>query len=92
MIPPFTGNGMTIAIEGAVCLLKPAIDYASGRTSWDEFLQQRAAVLKRNYGRRTSLAGMLHPFLLNPFLQGLVAGLARINLVPFHSLYRLTHA
>jgi menaquinone-9 beta-reductase len=36
MIPPLTGNGMSMAIESAALAVESLIDYALGRLEWDE--------------------------------------------------------
>jgi len=91
LIPPFTGNGMTIAFESAHKLLPHAIAYARDMISWSEFLQNRNNVLLKGFNRRYLAANLIHPFLLKPVLQSLLCTFARANLIPFTTLYRLTH-
>jgi flavin-dependent dehydrogenase len=91
-IPPFTGNGMTIAIESAAAVLPLAIDYAKGSLPWDAFHQQSDSLLNTQFKHRYRTANFLHPFLLYPSLQSILTFLAKSNLIPFPTLYRLTHA
>ena len=91
LIPPFTGNGMTIAIESAQRLLPAAVAYAEGVIDWATFLEKKAETLQTAFNRRYWIAGLLHPFLLRPGPQSLLCSLARANLIPFKTLYSLTH-
>jgi hypothetical protein len=90
-IPPFTGNGMTIALEAAQRILPHAIAYANDEMSWEEFLQKQDDELLNGFNRRYLMANILHPFLLKPMLQSLLCKVARAHLVPFSTIYRLTH-
>jgi menaquinone-9 beta-reductase len=91
LIPPFTGNGMTIAIESAAAVLPLVVDYARGKLQWEQFEEQSGALIRRRFAHRYRTARLLHPFLLAPALQSLLRGLARSRLLPFPALYRLTH-
>ena len=92
LIPPFTGNGMTIAIESAASVLPFAVDYAGDRLSWEQFHRRSTSLLDNQFSHRYRTANFLHPFLLVPSLQSILTSLARLNLIPFPALYRLTHA
>jgi flavin-dependent dehydrogenase len=92
LIPPFTGNGMTIAIESAALILPIVVSYARGESTWEQCLNKTNTLLNRRFNRRYRVANLLHPFILNPGLQSLLAILSRSNLLPFPALYRLTHA
>lgn len=89
MIPPFTGNGMSMAFESAECALQPALDYACGRQSWD----QAAAALKKahqqRFRRRLTIAGLLHSLLTTRFGMRLTTSLARRRAVPYNLLLQL---
>jgi flavin-dependent dehydrogenase len=92
LIPPFTGNGMTIAIESALEVLPLAIAYAKGEMPWPEFMKKRSARLHEVFNRRYLIACLLHPFILQPALQSCLCTAAKAHLVPFKTIYRLTHA
>jgi len=92
LIPPFTGNGMSVALESAAVLLPLVIDYAYGTKSWEVLQDQGSQLLRSHFRKRYLSAGLLHPFLLNSILQNLVAVPARFNLLPFRWLYKLTHS
>lgn len=89
MIPPFTGNGMSMAFESAECALQPAMDYATGRQSWQEAAAASTASQARRFNRRLAVAGALHRILLNPLGLGLASALARRKCLPFQTLLRL---
>jgi flavin-dependent dehydrogenase len=59
MIPPLTGNGMSMAFESAEIALEPVTDYARGTMDWTS---ARGAVnqrLQQTFGRRLRWAGRL---------------------------------
>ena len=89
MIPPFTGNGMSMAFESAECALKPVMDYATGRKSWLEAASASTASQARRFNRRLAVAGALHRILLNPFGLRLTSTLARRKCLPFQTLLHL---
>ena len=89
MIPPFTGNGMSMAFESAECALQPAMDYATGRKSWQEAASASTASQVRRFNRRLAVAGALHRILLNPLGLRLTSALARRKCLPFQTLLHL---
>jgi flavin-dependent dehydrogenase len=92
LIPPFTGNGMSMAFESAESALGPVIAYARGEQSWPETVFQTSRTLRRRFRRRLWVAGLLHPFLLQPSLQSLLARAANARALPVGPLFQLTHA
>jgi 2-polyprenyl-6-methoxyphenol hydroxylase-like FAD-dependent oxidoreductase len=89
MIPPFTGNGMSMAFESAECGLQPALDYASGRTSWTEAGAAASAGQSSRFRRRMTAAGLLHRFLMNPAGLKLIGALARGGCLPLQPILHL---
>ena len=89
MIPPFTGNGMSMAFESAECALHPAMDYASGRKSWLEAASASTASQASRFNRRLGMAGALHRVLLHPLGLRLATALARRKCLPFETLLHL---
>lgn len=87
MIPPFTGNGMSMAFESAECLLPALTAYSEGRTGWKEAcgLARRAQV--RRFRKRMTLAAILHPFLMENPGRKTIAILARARMVPVDWLF-----
>lgn len=88
IIPPFTGNGMSMALESAELALPSLLSYASGRISWPECVHAYEEASGRYFARRVRAARLVHPFLFSRFGQGIAGGLARTGLLPFSLLYR----
>jgi len=90
-IPPFTGNGLAMALQGAASALEPLRAYAEGRDSWTHARRVVAGRQERRFRRRLLFASLLHPFLLGRRGQALLSGLARAQLLPFRTLYGVLH-
>jgi flavin-dependent dehydrogenase len=91
LIPPFTGNGMAMAFQGAAIALDPLVGYAEGRMAWPETVQKIHTGLKRRFGLRLAAAAALHPFLLDPPFQRWLAAFTRAELLPLRPLYAALH-
>ena len=89
MIPPFTGNGMSMAFESAECALQPALEYASGRKSWLEASATSTASQASRFKRRLLSAMILHRLLMNPAALRITSALARRRCLPFQTLFHL---
>jgi 2-polyprenyl-6-methoxyphenol hydroxylase-like FAD-dependent oxidoreductase len=90
IIPPFTGNGMSMALEAAELALEPLIDYAHRNTSWSETMQRIEFDSNHKFHRRLQLAGVCQHLLLAPWFRKPLEILALEQLLPFHSLFTLT--
>lgn len=91
MIPPFTGDGMAIALQGGVAAATPLADYASGACSWREAAVRVAKVTCRKFALRLGAAALLHPFLTARAGQASLAMLHRAGLVPFRAMFGALH-
>jgi flavin-dependent dehydrogenase len=60
MIPPVTGNGMSIAFESAALAVEPLADYAFGRRTWGETTAAIADSLSKRLSTRLFWAGAIH--------------------------------
>ena len=89
MIPPFTGNGMSMAFESAECALQPALDYAAGRKSWLEAAAASTASQASRFKRRLTTATILHHFLMNRTALRITRTLAHRKMMPFQTLLHL---
>ncbi len=89
MIPPFTGNGMSMAFEAAEIAVGPLARYAGGRMCWPEVLSDVSGSLRRKFRRRLFTARVLHPLLLTRSGRGFLAGAARSGALPFRTLSRV---
>ena len=61
MIPPFTGNGMSMAFEAAECALGPLTTWARGALAWHAACNQTRAALSRRFRIRMAAATLLEP-------------------------------
>ncbi len=86
-IPPFTGNGLAMALQSAALSLGPLEAYSRGEATWEEALRAGGGAQRRRFRRRLRLAALLHPFLLERRRQSLLAALARSGLLPFRAFY-----
>ncbi|MCE9610229.1 MAG: hypothetical protein K8R23_08465 [Chthoniobacter sp.] len=91
LIPPFTGNGMALAIQSAETSLDPLIAYARSETVWPDTCQTVTTALRHRFRIRLKAARLLHPFLLRTPHQRWLAALSRAQLLPFRPLYALLH-
>lgn len=91
MMPPFTGNGMTLALESAAVLLPVLTDYSRGNMNWDKAESLSRIRLSRSFKARLQRAGWLHPFLWNSRPRRSLLVLDRFGLLPWKTLYKLTH-
>ena len=74
MIPPITGNGMSMAFESAEVASEILVRYARGERDWQKTLNDIHAALKKTFGWRLWSADLLHRALFN--------GVARQFLLP----------
>lgn len=89
MIPPFTGNGMSMAFQSAESALDPLTAWSAGDCSWPEAVSSLQATLRQRFSRRLGAAGFLQGLLGHPLGRGLMNGLGRSGLLPFRSLLSL---
>lgn len=91
VIPPFTGNGMSIALESAAIAFPWVLKYCNDSTSWEDNILQIQRELHQRFNRRLRTANIIHPWLHHPRRQRVLTGLAQLKLLPFQTLYKLTH-
>jgi flavin-dependent dehydrogenase len=89
MIPPFTGNGMAIALESARVATAPLAAWSRGDCDWPETVARLQRGLARRFHPRLAAAEAVHPFLLNPRPQRWVARAAQHHALPLGTLTRL---
>jgi flavin-dependent dehydrogenase len=89
MIPPFTGNGMSMAFQAAECAVEPLVSYSCGESSWQHAANTVRAAVLRKFRRRLAVAGALHPMLLEAGGKSLLQCLASARLLPFHPMLSL---
>ena len=80
MIPPITGNGMSMAFESAQIALEPLVAYAQEGTEWRQTTAGIADALRSSFASRLRWAGVFHRVLFSRFsppVLGLLAGSER---------------
>lgn len=85
IIPPFTGNGMTMAFQSAETALPHLTAFANGLATWVDTCGAIKAELGKRFRKRLTSAKLLHPLLFHPAARQLVR-LAPLN--PILSLVR----
>jgi menaquinone-9 beta-reductase len=90
-IPPFTGNGLAMALQGAEIAVEPLCDYSRGKAGWADSIAAVADAQRRRFRRRLILASWLHPFFLERRRQSCLAALVGRHLLPFHAFYAALH-
>jgi flavin-dependent dehydrogenase len=66
MIPPLTGNGMSMAFESAELAMQPLASWSQGEMSWAETKEIIARACDLRFATRLAWASRLQPFLLSP--------------------------
>lgn len=91
LIPPFTGHGMTIALQSARLALDPLIAWSRHEQDWPTTLRQIDQLLQQHLGSKTRRASWLHGWLLQPSRQRVLLGLAKFRMLPTRTAYHLLH-
>ena len=76
MIPPVTGNGMSLAFESAELALEPITAYAVGGVSWEVACRAVAEECETAFARRLKWGARLQRILLSLPAQGEILALA----------------
>ena len=66
MIPPVTGNGMSVACESAEIACRPLTEFSAGRLTWLEARRQIARTCDERFGLRLTTAAWLQSGLSAP--------------------------
>ena len=69
MIPPVTGNGMSMAFESAEMAIGPVADYSEGKISWIQAREKMARDCDTAFARRLAWADRLQRLMFAPSLQ-----------------------
>jgi flavin-dependent dehydrogenase len=75
MIPPVTGNGMSLAFESAQIAAPPLIDFSTGKISWPHARQAIARQCDETFAARLFWAKWFQRALLSPSFQNIFARL-----------------
>lgn len=87
LIPPFTGNGMSMAIESAWLAGPWLRKWSLDEAGWGEVCGGYEADCVAYFGKRMKLSGSLHPLLFNGFGRGLLKVSAKSGFLPFQFLF-----
>ena len=90
MIPPVTGNGMSMAFESAELAAPALAEYSSGRIDWDEARGLVAAECDARFKQRLAWARLLQWFMFHPWAHGLLGAKAIKSDWLFRALFRKT--
>jgi flavin-dependent dehydrogenase len=85
IIPPFTGNGMTMAFQSAEIALPKLISFASDKTDWETTCQQINSQLDQHFRKRLTASRLIHPILFSKSARHL---LKHAPIAPILSLIR----
>lgn len=66
IIPPFTGNGMTMAFQSAEIALPCLINFSEGKSTWHTACKAIQISLHKTFRKRLSTAKLIHPLLFHP--------------------------
>lgn len=89
MIPPFTGNGMSMAFQAAEHAIAPLAAWSQGGCSWENACRTIRVRLHQCFRRRLSAAGILHRALFHSGIRETAASLATTGVLPFGKLLPL---
>jgi 2-polyprenyl-6-methoxyphenol hydroxylase-like FAD-dependent oxidoreductase len=76
MIPPITGNGMSMALESAELAVAPLVAWSRDEMSWNEARHKIARGCDAAFARRLAWAKWLQRIVLTPALQNPLVALA----------------
>ncbi|MGY8671576.1 MAG: NAD(P)/FAD-dependent oxidoreductase [Verrucomicrobiia bacterium] len=90
MIPPITGNGMSMAFESGELAAGPIGDYADGLIDWPTAQETLRIAIEKRFSRRLRWANRLQRFLLSGSSITSTALLVKYSRVALPFLFRLT--
>jgi len=89
MIPPFTGNGMSMAFQAAETACDPLVSWSRGERSWHRVIETVRSRLGRRFAGRLAVAGVLQRFLMQRSGRALLQWLSAAGLLPFRPMFAL---
>jgi 2-polyprenyl-6-methoxyphenol hydroxylase-like FAD-dependent oxidoreductase len=88
MIPPITGNGMSMAFESAQLAVPPLSHYSEGKLPWDATRKAVAQACDWQFQSRLRASALLHRALFHPTMLRLLFWLVRRNAGMAHALFQ----
>lgn len=89
LIPPFTGNGMTMAFESAALALDPLTRWSRGEIDWRKTTGEIATASRVRFSRRLAWSHRFHRILLHPLGAPALGLLGRCGPLPFRAALTL---
>lgn len=89
MIPPFTGNGMSMAFEAAATALDPIVAWSTGEASWEAARNVVRRRLAARFRKRMIASGIIEPRLGHPATHDVMRLLLSSRWLPFPFAYSL---
>lgn len=83
MIPPFTGNGMSMAFESAEIALAPLVRWGRGGDTWRNVVAEIGHRTRRRFRRRIAAGMAMHRVLMSGAGQALVERVSRALGLPW---------
>jgi flavin-dependent dehydrogenase len=77
MIQPFTGNGMSIAVESAFAAAEPLAQFSAGARSWKETLREVNRATGKLFRSRFAVAGVLQKVANRSWTRGVMLSALR---------------
>lgn len=78
MIPPLTGNGMSMALESADAAVEPLCEFSNGETGWEETVDTIANRLDHQFSGRLTWAGRIQQSLFSPLARPLLISVGKM--------------
>ena len=91
LVPPFTGHGMTIALQSAATALPHVLSWARGEIEWPAARAKAMRAQRKRFACRLRMARTAHPLLLDPRARRMARTFRRMGVLPVRMLYRMMH-
>ncbi len=89
MIPPFTGNGMSMAFQAAEAAIDPLVAWSRDELAWQATTNRIQATLRQRFRKRLISAQALHPILFQRHGRDLISAFSETQLLPFRPMLAL---
>lgn len=86
MIPPFTGNGMSMAFQAAEIAIEPLVAWSSNQSAWQETTNHIQSALRKRFRKRLISAQAIHPILFQRHGRDLIHAFSETQLLPFRPM------
>jgi hypothetical protein len=86
MIPPFTGNGMSMAVQAAETACPPLVAWSSGEMPWPQAVDDVREALTGRFKKRLFAAKLFHQVLFNGAGRSVLRTISASHLLPFRTM------